>query len=94
MTSGKRLLNSQVYHHLVPQPTQTERSVLTKRLLYIQLCTCAYSIYVCMYIHFMHFALKLTAIEKASFVNVVKCSASGAQYMNLAAFFVIDLIYM
>lgn len=50
--------------------------------------------YVCMYIHFMHFALKLTAIEKASFVNVVKCSASGAQYMNLAAFFVIDLIYM
>jgi len=47
-----------------------------------------------MYIHFMHFALKLTAIEKASFVNEVKCSASGAQYMNLAAFFVVDLIYM
>jgi len=47
-----------------------------------------------MYIHFMQFALKLTAIEKASFVNEVKCSASGAQYMNLAAFFVVDLIYM
>lgn len=35
----------------------------------MQLCTCTYSVHVCMYIHFMHFALKLTAL-KVAFLSI------------------------